>query len=314
MGRSRTNSLRSALVTLSMLTAMVVAGMALIQQQKKDEIPVSDLPPSATGDTITVASFNIQTFGHTKLQNPGVLEVLAGTVRRFDVVAIQEIRDIHTDVLPKFVDVINESGQRYDYLLGPALGRSHSKERYAFVYNTSRVQPDRDWVYTVDDPDDLFHREPLVARFQTRKAQPFTFTLVNIHTDPDEAEQEVNALADVLAGLQQDESREDDVIVLGDLNADPRHFGRLARVPQIKWVIDGIPTNTRRTKTYDNVLFDEFMTAEFTGRAGVFDFAREFQLSPDAALAVSDHLPVWAEFRSEEQQDVARNPSDNSLR
>ena len=298
--------------TLALLAALVAAGMVLIERQKGG--PFGDLPPSSTGDTITVASFNIQTFGRTKLENPAVMDVLAGTVRRFDVVAIQEIRDLHTDVLPRFVAAVNATGARYDYLLGPALGRSNSKERYAFVFNTARVVPDREWVYTVDDPEDLFHREPLVARFRTRREQPFSFTLVNIHTDPDEAVEEVDALTEVLLGIQQDGSQEDDVIVLGDLNADPRKFGRLAGVPRIRWVVDGVPTNTRRTKTYDNVLFDGLTTAEFTGRAGVFDFAREFQLDREAALAVSDHLPVWAEFRSEETQNVAGSPVDTSFR
>ena len=301
------------MATLSLLAALVAAGMLLIERQKGGP-PFGDLPPSQTGETITVASFNIQTFGRTKLDNPSVLDVLAGTIRRFDVVAIQEIRDLHTDVLPRFLAAINATGERYDYLLGPALGRSSSKERYAFVFNTARVEPDREWVYTVDDPEDLFHREPLVARFRTRREQPFSFTLVNIHTDPDEAAEEVDALAEVLLGIQEDGSQEDDVIVLGDLNADPRRFGRLAGVPRIQWVIDGVPTNTRRTKTYDNVLFDGLTTAEFTGRAGVFDFAREFQLNPEAALAVSDHLPVWAEFQSEEKQSIASSPADTSLR
>jgi len=163
----------------------------------------------------------------------------------------------------------------------------------------------------VDDPYDLFHREPLVARFQTRVSTPFTFTLINIHTDPDEAAREVNALADVLRGVQQDGSEEDDVMVVGDLNADPAHFDKLARVPGVTWVINnGQSTNTRRTHTYDNLLFDRVATTEFTGRAGVFDFAREFQMNPEDALAVSDHLPVWAVFDVHEQTAVAGRPVD----
>ena len=44
------------------------------------------------------------------------------------------------------------------------------------------------------------------------------------------------------------------------------------------------------------MLFLETTTPEFTGRGGVFDFLREFNLSLEQAEQVSDHLPLWAEF------------------
>jgi hypothetical protein len=62
------------------------------------------------------------------------------------------------------------------------------------------------------------------------------------------------------------------------------------------WTIAGVPTNTRGTKTYDNMLFSQAGTTEFTGRAGVFDLIREFNLTMDEAIEVSDHMPIWAEF------------------
>jgi hypothetical protein len=50
-------------------------------------------PPGAqAGDTIKVASFNIQVFGTSKLKKPQVMDVLVKVIRRFDVVAIQEVR------------------------------------------------------------------------------------------------------------------------------------------------------------------------------------------------------------------------------
>jgi hypothetical protein len=45
-------------------------------------------------------------------------------------------------------------------------------------------------------------------------------------------------------------------------------------------------------------------TAEFSGRAGIFNYLSLYQLPPqqalEKALKVSDHLPVWAEFSSYE--------------
>jgi endonuclease/exonuclease/phosphatase family metal-dependent hydrolase len=98
--------------------------------------------------------------------------------------------------------------------------------------------------------------------------------------------------------VQANQFGEDDVILLGDLNADERHFGQLARVPDITWVIAAdTPTNTRGDKTYDNLLFSRRTTIEFTGHGGVLDLVREFNLGGvDQAGEISDHLPVWAEF------------------
>ncbi len=88
-------------------------------------------------------------------------------------------------------------------------------------------------IHTVPDPQDLLHREPLVASFTVRGAPPpqaFTFKLINIHTNPDEADMEVDALADVFTA-EQSRDPEDDVILLGDLNADENSLGEIGRLP-----------------------------------------------------------------------------------
>jgi deoxyribonuclease-1-like protein len=259
------------------------------------------LPPPQerpTG-TLRIASFNIQVFGAQKLSKPAVMNVLADVVRQFDVVAIQEVRAKTDDILPRFVDLINSTGRHYDFVIGPRLGRSNSKEQYAYVFDTASVEVDRSAMYTVSDPDDRLHREPLVAWFRVRGPPPeqaFTFTLIDIHTDPDEVTREVDALADVYRVVRDDGRHEDDIILLGDLNADDAHLGRLGALPQIMAAISGVATNTRGTKQYDNLLFSKVATNEYAGRSGVFDLIRQYNLTTDEALQVSDHMPVWAEF------------------
>jgi endonuclease/exonuclease/phosphatase family metal-dependent hydrolase len=267
-------------------------------------VPVSipAQPPAAQpGDTIKICSFNIQVFGTSKLKKPQAMDVLTKVVRRFDVVAIQEVRSTDDTVVPQFVQMINADGSRYDFIIGPRLGRTNSKEQYAVLFNTARIEVDRGSIYTVDDPKDLLHREPMVARFRVRGVQqPFTFNLVDIHTDPDETATELDALADVFVGVQRNGSGEDDVILLGDLNVDEYHLGRLGQLPGITHAITGTTTNTRHDKMYDNIVFDRRATAEFTGRWGVLDLQKEFGLTQQAALEVSDHCPVWAEFSAYE--------------
>ncbi len=257
------------------------------------------LPPVAReGGTIRVASFNIQVFGEKKLGDPRMRSLLAEIVRQFDVVAIQEVRS-HHEIMPQFLDAINATGRHYDYVIGPRLGRSVSKEQYAYVCDTASIEMDRRALYTVADPDDLLHREPLVGWFRVRGPPPdqaFTFSLVNIHTDPDEVAREVDALANVFRAVRDDGRGEDDVILLGDLNADDHHLGLLGQASQVYCAISGVASNTRGTKLYDNIVFSKAATTEYTGRWGVFDMIRQFNITVDEALKISDHMPVWAEF------------------
>jgi endonuclease/exonuclease/phosphatase family metal-dependent hydrolase len=246
-----------------------------------------------------VATFNIQVLGESKAGKPHVMKVLADVVRRFDVVAIQELRTTNDAVMEHFLALINAQGGTYRYVLGPRLGRTVSKEQYVYIFDAARVVIDPQSVLTVSDPGDYLHREPLIARFQVRTSPPeagFSFILVNIHTDPDETDQELDALDDVFAAVQRNGWREDDVILLGDLNVDSRKLGQLGHLPGITWIVDGQATNTRGTKSYDNILFDQTATLEFTGQAGILNLLETYGLRLDQALEVSDHMPVWAEF------------------
>lgn len=275
-------------------------------QTSTQESPAKDPlapPPARSTGSVRVATFNIQVFGKSKAGKPQVMDVLARIVRNFDLVAIQEIRCSDEDLLPNFVELINSDGAHYDYVIGPRLGRTVSKEQYAFVFDLATIEVDRSQLYTVADPDDLLHREPLVGWFRVRGPPPdqaFTFSLVNIHTDPDETDQELDVLDDVYRVVRDDGRREDDVIILGDLNVDDQHLGQLGQISGMTWVVSGTPTNTRGTSQYDNIVFQRQATSEFAGRAGIFDYMRQYNLSMEEALEVSDHMPVWAEFSAYE--------------
>jgi deoxyribonuclease-1-like protein len=263
-------------------------------------------------DAITIASFNIQVFGESKIAKPQVVDVLARVVRGCDIVAIQEVRAKSDHVIPQFLDAVNADGSRYQFVIGPRLGRTASKEQYVFIYDTTRIEIDPTSVGTAPNPGDRLHRPPMFARFRVRTNPPesgFSFWLVDIHTDPDEVPQEVDALADVFVAMRAARPDEDDVILLGDLNAGPPQFGRLGQIPGIGWAVSGVTTNTRRTKTYDNIIFDRTATSEYTGRWGVLDLQNTFGLTLDQALVVSDHNPVWACFRPWETQRTGSLPA-----
>ena len=273
--------------------------------------PATPTPaPLFGGPAIRLASFNIQTFGDAKASKPYLMATLAAIIHNFHVVAIQEIRTQDDYFLDNFLrNYVNRNGRVFDKIVGPRLGRSSSTEQYAFLYDTAAIEVNRYSIYTVNDPDDLLHREPLVAMFRVRGPPPqqaFTFVLVNIHTDPHEADTEVDSLAQVYQVVRRSSAGEDDIILLGDLNVDDKHLGQLGRIDGVRPVVRNMFTNTRQDATYDNFLLHQPSTAEFTGRWGVFNYQQLFKLTPDQALQVSDHLPIWAEFNAYESASPGR--------
>ena len=279
-------------------------------------------PQLNDGPTIRIASFNIQVFGDKKLSDRLVAQTLARIVQQFDVVAIQEIRTQSDRHMQDFVSVINSAGAHYDYVVGPRLGNSKSTEQYAYVFNTDKIMIDRVSVYTVGDPDNLLHREPLVASFSTKldPSVAFTFTLINVHTDPDAPvlKQELEALAEVYRVVRRAGGNEDDVIMLGDFNASDQEMGqtRLGMIPDLKPLVRGVFSNTKQNKLYDNLLIHTPSTTEYMGRSGVLNFAQPLNMTQAQAETVSDHFPVWAEFSAYERDYNGRiaNRASNTVR
>jgi len=266
-------------------------------------------PPTKSLQAIRVATFNIRVFGTSKAGKPDVIDALAKTVLQFDIVAIQEIRGDPSIPINALLSRVYELGGRYQATVSEPIGRTSQTECYGFIWDQRRIDlvPGSD--YKIDDPMDRMHREPMVATFQTRVAstdslRPFRFTMINVHTDPDEVfgdtpDNELNVLDDVFVRVRDWQYRqdgEDDYLLLGDLNVDTEGLAELGRIRNIVSLAGDEPTNTKRTKTYDHILIDRAVTVEATGRAGVLDLGRWLKLDEAAVSDISDHLPVWAEF------------------
>ncbi len=262
-------------------------------------VPSVGTPLKRPGETLHVASFNIQVFGPTKAGKAHVMDTLANIVRQFDVVAVQEVQADDQDVIPRLVDHINAAGRMFDYAIGPVVGGTNTKERFAFLFDRNTVAMDRYQLYTVQDPDDLLNWQPFVGWFRAvgpPETEAFTFTLVNVHVDPQDTENELAVLDDVLRAVRNDGRDEDDVILLGDLNANTAQIGPIATAGTLVLPVSNVATNTEGTAQYDHMALERQATVEFTGRTGVFDFMRQFNFAMQEALEVSDHLPVWIEL------------------
>lgn len=275
-------------------------------------------PPDAPGafsphDTIRIASFNIQIFGPKKTANSVVMDQIAQVVSRFDVIAIQEIHGKDAEPIRELVARLRRGGAPYAASVSQPIGSAKHKESYAFLWNETTMQMIESSDYVVNDPADRMFREPMVASFRCRlnplqNETPFTFTLINVHTSPSRVassalDNEMNVLDDVflsVADFGYQRMLEDDCILLGDLNVNERNLRELGQIPNLRSVIGDRPTNAKQTKTYDHIMVDSKWTDEFTGNAGVFDLQTELKLDAEAAEAISDHYPVWAEFRRTE--------------
>ncbi len=258
--------------------------------------------------SIRIASFHVPALGATKLSKPHVFEMLVRILRRFDIVALQGIQSNRDDILPLIVERLNQSGRNYDYMIGPRVGRTAPLEQFAYIFDTQRLETDRYQLYTVDDPDDLIAREPLVAWFRTRghaANQAFTFSMINVHVDPVFAERERQLLPNLVGAVQNDGRGEDDWILLGDFAGGDAELFQLTKTGA-RLALIGVPTTVEGTYMLDEIAFSGPATVEFNGKVGVYDFLRQYNLSLEQALEVSDHLPIWAEFSTLEGAEPGR--------
>lgn len=260
---------------------------------------IASLPVASGRNSIRIATFHLGPLDRKKLGNTLVAGHLIELIREFDIVAVQDIRDRNEGILRALVERINSAGRHYDFAVSPDVGREAVDQYSAFLFDKASIQIDRGTICSVDDPAGRFRHKPLAALFCTRAADPaeaFTFALINVHTAPDQTDAELDLLDDVYRAVRQANPKEDDVIVLGNLEADERHLGQLGEVPNLTPAVRDTISTTRGTRLADNLLFDRRATSEFTGRSGVVDLMRRLNLSMSDAMSVAEHMPVWAEF------------------
>ncbi len=262
-------------------------------------------PPSRpVRPTFRIATFNLDGLDETKLNTLRISDVLERLLPRFELIALEGLRGKNQGLLVRLMERINAAGARqYDFATCPTQQRDGIEHYSAFVFDRTALEIDRSMLHFVEDPLGRFRHKPLVGAFRVRgldPAQAFTFTLVAVETNPQQPALELDLLADVYRTLRDDKRNEDDIIILGDLQADENHLGRLGNFLGMTAVITNAPTTTRGTQLVDNILFDRRATSEFTGRAEVVDLMREFDLTIEQAQEISTHLPIWAEMSSYE--------------
>jgi len=284
------------LLSLISTGAVVLSYVALTIQEPIEE----------DTDTIKIAAFNIQVFGRAKRQKEDVMDILTSIVREVDLILIQEIRDSSEETIPLFLQKINDlEGPKYQYIRSERLGRSMSKEAYAYLYNTETIEfiYESDFVY--DDVYDVFEREPYIASFVSGN---FDFTIIGIHIKPDDAYSEMGNLTNVIDFVLLENPNELDTIIMGDFNADGTYFDENDLTNPLKssdfyWVITNeMDTMTKTAYSYDRiVLLNATYDHEYVeDSASVFKFDTKYDIINQTLVwEVSDHYPIYAEFKTD---------------
>ncbi|MBR6497475.1 MAG: endonuclease/exonuclease/phosphatase family protein [Methanomicrobium sp.] len=298
-GRKRKTDYTKLLYLIIIIIVIVAAGIS----QKDKIIPSSSNAGGnnniGDSDLLKIGSFNIQVFGQSKSAKTDVMNVLADIIRTYDIIAVQEIRDSSGTALDNLLRQVNSDGSSYAYLVSERLGRTSSKEQYAYVYNTRTVSPIGK-AFTYPQTSDIFHRTPYIASFKSNDGI-FNATFAVIHTDPDDAANEIKALYEVAEYAKGILPADEPVIIMGDYNADGRYFDETSYVPlksgDYLWIIGNEVDTTVASgdNTYDRIVSTR-PNIFYTGDAGAFRFDETYNLSHEFAAEVSDHYPVYAYF------------------
>lgn len=246
----------------------------------------------AADSPLRMASFNIQIFGQSKMKKAAAVSTLLRILDRYDLVFIQEIRDSDDTAIYDLLQRLNQqSSKNYQIIVSERLGRTASKEQYAYLYNPDKVMPDEAYVY--NDSRNQFEREPYVAHFRFGAD---AFTMIGIHTSPLDVAAELAALPPVYNEAKQKFGHQN-IFIVGDLNADCNYYNPNqgfnffadAVTPLLPEGSDTTVSNT--SCTYDRVLAFGTLPRSSSG-AKVFNFQTAYGLSQADAQLVSDHFPV----------------------
>lgn len=254
---------------------------------------------------IRIASFKLA--GSAAQANPELaLQVIADICRRHDLVAFQEVDGHKPGWLDELTTEIarQSNGQAIYRHASDHVRVARNQPQYAFIYNTATLDLELGHTYTVADPDNVLVREPLVGWFRTRMVHPndaFTFTVANIQLDRQHPGNELAYLGSLYDAIRRDGRGEDDVIMVGDFKSGDRALKSAQQRYGMTWVISDTATNTMNDAQYDNLVFNQMATLEFTGNGGVIDFLKAYNLGFRDAMSISEHMPVWAEFSAYEK-------------
>jgi len=293
------------------------------------------IPAKVLDRNLLIATWNIRNFGAfnpawisgpkaTPKRDRQSINAIAEIIRRFDVVAIQEVKS-DTAALRAVYDIL---GGNWSLILSDVTeGHAGNNERLAFLFDTRRVKLSGLACEIVIPPEHLgrpeaahlerqFARSPYAVGFS---AAGHTVTLISLHViwgkSAAERTAELRAIAEWLARWSRDKNAWDhNLITLGDFNIERRDDAYyqaftatgLTIAPELLEARRSIFGKDGGAAAYDQIAWfggaqaARPLTLGYCG-GGSFDFAPVALPSRGLTAAelswrLSDHLPLWAEF------------------
>ncbi|XP_008276029.1 deoxyribonuclease-1-like [Stegastes partitus] len=260
-----------------------------------------------------IASFNAQRFGAKKVSDPDVLSALVKIVSRYDIIVILEVMDVSGASVQVLLTELNRVNTSHHYALqlSTRLGRNRYKEQFLFLYRDDVVDLIDSYQYEDNQQNnmDAFAREPYILFFKPRNTVLKDIVLIPVHSTPWDTEKELDELYEVFLVARQ-KWKTDNMMILGDFKADGTYVTneqmkeiRIRSDKNFHWLIgDEVDTTAKTTNdhTYDRIVVygEEMLRAIVPNSARPFNFHKEFAMTEEMALRVSDHYPVEVELCS----------------
>lgn len=271
---------------LGLIIFLALAGM-LFWYISTIPTETSPLPPSNINTQIqsltsglTIASWNLQIFGQDKASDAALLAKYASIIGKYDVVFVQEIRDISETSFNKLCVLLPE----YSCLISSRAGRSTSKEQIGLIYKKGVIVLDFLDYNSNADYQQYFERPPLKVIVQIGQTYEGTsvsknLTIFNIHTKPDDVSNEMSYLEQI---VKRDSDPNQPLIISGDLNyaCDYRDTTKIF-FNGYYWVI---PDDADTTVGSTSCAYDRFIS-----NFGVTEYGIDTSITSD----LSDHYAIW---------------------
>ncbi len=230
-----------------------------------------------SSENIKLANWNLQIFGDSKASNLSLMNFYASVIKDYDIIFIQEIRDIDSS---SFFDLCNLL-EEFECNISSRAGRSLSKEQNGVIYRKGvKITSFRDFN---PDNQDRWERPPIEVVFNT---QDYNLTVYNIHIKPDDAAKELDFLEEAVKDTSGN------VVVLGDLNADCSYYDRSKEnnFDGWNWLIsdDQDTTSSSTNCAYDRIILNNDANKEVVS-SGIY--------TTGINKEVSDHYLVWVELK-----------------
>ncbi|XP_069722333.1 deoxyribonuclease gamma [Phaenicophaeus curvirostris] len=265
--------------------------------------------------SLKICSFNVRSFGETKIARPEVVDAVVKIISRCDIALLMEIKENKNRVCPllveKLASQLKRPEEQYTCVASERLGRKSYKEQYIFIYRQHLVSVKQTYQYPDNQPgdEDAFSREPFAIWFKSPKTAVKEFAIIPLHTKPETAVREIDELYDVYLDVKQ-RWKTENFIFMGDFNAGCSYVPqkqwkniRLRTDSEFVWLIGDKNDTTVKTSTscpYDRIVVrgQKLVDAVVPDSVNIFDFQMDFQMTEEQALGVSDHFPVEFELKA----------------